>query len=152
MSFKVLHPDVRSVLLLCGFFIFNMSLLNISSLNVNGARDVLKRSLIFQQLKVKRTEVAFLQETHSDSNNENDWKREWEGQVVLSHLSTTSGGVGITFSKSFTPDSLEVEDVVEGRLLVVRAEVEQFYLVFMNVYAPVSRPDRVRFFKVLDTV
>ena len=62
------------------------------------------------------------------------------------------GGVGITFSKSFTPDSLEVEEVVEGRLLVVRAEVEQFYFVFMNVHAPVSGPDRVRFFKVLDTV
>ena len=72
--------------------------------------------------------------------------------MVLSHLSTTSGGVGIIFSKNFTPESLEVEEVVEGRLLVVRAKVEQFYFVFMNVYAPVSGPDRVCFFKVLDTV
>ena len=52
----------------------------------------MKRSLIFQQIKLKRTEVFFLQETYSDSKNENEWKREWEGQVVLSHLSTTSGG------------------------------------------------------------
>ena len=71
--------------------------------------------------------------------------------MVLSHPSTTSGGVGIIFSKSFTPESLEVEEVVEGRLLVVRAKVEQFYLVFMNVYALVSGPDRVCFLKVLDT-
>ena len=80
MMNEVLHPDYQSVLFLCGFFIFyNTSLINISSLNINGARDAVKRSLMFQQMKLKRTEVVFLQETHSDSKNENEWKREWRG-------------------------------------------------------------------------
>ena len=28
-----------------------------------------------------------VQETHSDTLNETDWRREWDGEVVLSHLS-----------------------------------------------------------------
>ena len=61
-------------------------------------------------------------------------------------------GVGIVFSKGFTPESLDVEQVVEGRLRVVRATFEQFNFDFINGYAPVSGLDRVCFLKVFDTV
>lgn len=94
----------------------------------------------------------FVQETHSDSFNESDWKREWGGEVVLTHKSTTSGGVGILFSKNFSPVSFEVEQVVEGRLMVVMATFEHYNIVFMNVYAPTTGPDRVHFLQVLSTV
>ncbi|TWW74491.1 hypothetical protein D4764_14G0004940 [Takifugu flavidus] len=53
----------------------------------------------------------FLQETHSDRNNEADWEKEWEGQALLSHNTSLSGGVGLLFSWGFTPSSLEVEHV-----------------------------------------
>ncbi len=42
---------------------------------------------------------VFLQETHSTVDNEADWKKEWDGEVCLSHKSNNSGGVGILFSK-----------------------------------------------------
>ncbi|KAA8593148.1 hypothetical protein FQN60_009264 [Etheostoma spectabile] len=67
-----------------------------------------------------------LKNNHADYNNEAEWRREWEGEVVLSHRNSTSGGVGILFSKSFSKVSIEVEPVVEGRLLVVTAMFERF--------------------------
>ncbi|TWW74340.1 Transposon TX1 uncharacterized 149 kDa protein ORF 2 [Takifugu flavidus] len=50
-------------------------------------------------------------ETHSDRGIEADWEKEWEGQALLSHNTTLSGGVGLLFSRGFTPSSLEVEHV-----------------------------------------
>ena len=134
-------------------FVFSLSLVmgifNISTLNLNGARDAVKRSMLYELMKVKRSDIMFVQETHSDSSNETEWKREWEGEVVLSHKSTSSGGVGILFSKSFTPVSFVMEEVVEGRLLVVRAVFEQYNFVLINVYAPTIGPERVLFLQVL---
>ncbi|TWW54086.1 Transposon TX1 uncharacterized 149 kDa protein ORF 2 [Takifugu flavidus] len=46
-----------------------------------------------------------------DCGIEADWEKEWEGQVLLSHNTTLSGGVGLLFSRGFTPSSLEVEHV-----------------------------------------
>ena len=34
-------------------------------------------------------------------DNERDWKKEWSGDVFLSHRSFNSGGVGIMFSNNF---------------------------------------------------
>ncbi|KAJ3594475.1 hypothetical protein NHX12_032779, partial [Muraenolepis orangiensis] len=58
-------------------------------------------------------------ETHSDGFNETDWKKEWEGEVILSHNTSRSGGVGFPLSKSFKPVSLEVEQFINGRLLLM---------------------------------
>ncbi|KAJ3580837.1 hypothetical protein NHX12_017456, partial [Muraenolepis orangiensis] len=57
--------------------------------------------------------------THSDGFNETDWKKEWEGEVILSHNTSRSGGVGFPLSKSFKPVSLEVEQFINGRLLLM---------------------------------
>ena len=53
-----------------------MSLFNISTININGARDAEKRSLMFEMMNVK-VEVMFVQETNSDASNESDWRTEW---------------------------------------------------------------------------
>ncbi|TWW62349.1 hypothetical protein D4764_04G0009960 [Takifugu flavidus] len=88
-----------------------MNTFKIGTLNVNGARDARKRALVFDTAKTKRIDVLFLQKTHSDCGIEADWEKEWEGQVLLSHNTTLSGGVGLLFSRGFTPSSLEVEHV-----------------------------------------
>lgn len=71
-----------------------------------------------------------------------DWKREWGGDAVQSHKSTTSGGVDILFSKNFAPVCFQVEQVVEGRLMVVSATFEHFNIIFVNMYAPTTGPER----------
>lgn len=78
-----------------------MSQLKIGTLNLNGARDVRKRMMLYEYINQKSVDVMFIQETHSDQRNEVDWKREWEGQLFLSHKSSVSGGVAILFSSIF---------------------------------------------------
>lgn len=62
------------------------------SLNLNGGQDLHKRALLFELIKQKNIDVMYVQETHSDCFNESDWKKEWEGEVVFAHMSSTRGG------------------------------------------------------------
>ena len=137
----------------CTFYLFisHMEGFRVGTLNVNGAREVKKRALVLDTARRKRINVLFLQEVHSDRNNEGDWEREWEGQVALSHNTTLSGGVGILFSRRFTPSSLEVEQVVEGMCLLVKAKFETFTLVFMNIYAPNNGAERRSFLELVNS-
>ncbi len=99
MVLSVLFPFILFIL---------MSVLRVGSLNLNGGRDLHKRALLFELIKQKNIDVMYVQETHSDCFNENDWKKEWEGEVVFAHMSSTRGGVAI-FAKNALPFSCEVK-------------------------------------------
>ena len=133
------------VFLFLSILIFSMAKLRIGTLNVNGARKEAKRASLFQLREVKGLDVMLLQETHSTKDNEMAWKREGGGEVFLSHDTSTSGGVGFLFSGRVLPQSFEVEEVVVGRLLKVRALWEHVSATFINVYAPTRGADRVAF-------
>ncbi len=72
-----------------------MSDFRVSTVNLNGARDVTKRVSLFELVRLKGINVILVQETYSDTLNETDWKREWDGEVVLSHLNRASEGVAL---------------------------------------------------------
>lgn len=114
------------------FFSFNMSNINIASLNVNGARDSKKRAEIYELVKQKHFDVVLLQETHSDAQNAANWAMEWEGLSFLSHNNSLSAGVAVLFSKYFTPVSYEVEEILKGRILKIRTVFENEVLVFFQ--------------------
>lgn len=76
-----------------------MDVLRVGSLNVNGIRDKNKWLLLKESIELKEMNVMFLQETHSDINNEVDWGLWSDGQFVLSHGTNLSAGVAILFSK-----------------------------------------------------
>lgn len=119
--------------------------LNIATLNLNGARDKRKRLALIDFINLKRISVAMVQETHSDKINEVEWRKEWNGQIFFSHGSPVRGGVAILFSKDSLPLSCHAQELVEGRLLLVRACFERTVIVFINVYAPTNGPERVTF-------
>ena len=77
---------VNLLIVYFGFNItFDMDCFRVGSVNVNGAREGKKRASIFETAKIKKVDVLFLQETHSDGGNEADWRKEWEGEAILSH-------------------------------------------------------------------
>lgn len=49
------------------YIIFPMSAVNVGTLNLNGARGIEKRALLFELIKHKNLQVTFVQETHSDA-------------------------------------------------------------------------------------
>ena len=56
-----------------------------------------------------------------------------------------SGTTNETQPKSFSPVSMEVEHVIMGRMLLIKAWFEQFSVVFINVYAPTNGTERKLF-------
>ena len=99
MSFRCFYPLLT--VLLSVFYFLSMCDFNISTLNLNGARADFKRAALFKLMETKKIDIIFVQETHSSLDNESDWKRAFNGEVVLSHKSSLSGGVGILFAQSF---------------------------------------------------
>lgn len=79
-----------------------MSNFRVSTLNLNGARDMRNRVSVYELMKLKHMNVLMVQETHSDCLNETDWKRDWDGEVILSHLNRASGGLAAFFKRLST--------------------------------------------------
>lgn len=129
-----------------------MPLVHAASLNVNGARHALKRQELFRLIELKNIDVMFVQESHSDARNSVEWAKEFGGLTLLSHNTNVSGGVGILFSKLCTPISYDVDEIVKGRLLKVRAKFEDAFFVFICAYAPTASIDRMVFLNILDRV
>lgn len=109
-----------------------MSGIHVASLNINRARQYDKKSKLYEQ---KRVDVVMLQEMHSDASNAADWVTEWDWLVSLSHNSSLSGVVALLFARNFIPSSYTVEEVLNGRLLKVRAFHENVGFVFIRVHA-----------------
>lgn len=140
------------ICVLVSFISPSMSEVNIATLNINGVREIRKRTAMFEVVKQKRIDVLMLQETHSDLRNAADWTEVWDGVSVLSHNTSVSGGVAILFSKAFNPTSYQVDEVVKGRLLKVRAIFENFIFVFICVYIPTAPIERMLFLNTLCSV
>ncbi len=132
-------------------FLFFMGEVNIASVNINGARDIRKREILYEVFKLKKIDIIFLQETHSDIKNAVEWTREWDGISVLSHNTTVSGGVAVLFSQNFRPISY-VDEIIKGRPLKVKALFENHVFVFICVNAPTSGVERMLFLNNLNSI
>ena len=62
-------------------------------------------------------------------------------------LWTSCGGVAVLFSKSFTPFSFEVEEIMCGRMLMFNVRYEHVKIISVNVYGSVLSTDQLFFFK-----
>ena len=70
------------------------------SLNVRGLINPKKRRAIFKYAR-DRADLILLQETHSDTSSEEQWKHEWGGNIYFSHGNTDSRGVCLLIKKGF---------------------------------------------------
>uniref|UniRef100_A0A3B3ST53 exodeoxyribonuclease III n=1 Tax=Paramormyrops kingsleyae TaxID=1676925 RepID=A0A3B3ST53_9TELE len=70
----------------------------ISSLNVRGLKDNVKRKAIFLFCKEIKANILFLQETHSSKEEETFWKHQWGEGILYSHGTAHSAGVMILFN------------------------------------------------------
>lgn len=126
-----------------------MQCFRVGSLNINGGRDRQKRALVLEVCQQKRLDVVFLQETHSDADDEVNWGLWWEGQRVLSHGTNFSAGVAVLFASHIGVNVLSSTEIVAGRLLLVKAKIEDSVFNFISIYAPNLGSERIAVFKLL---
>lgn len=91
---------------------FNFKLL---SLNARGIRDFHKRKTIFTRIKKQKVDIAFLQETYSSQEIENQFKLQWRGKMLFAHGTSHSKGVLILFNENLQIDIKHVLGDSEGR-------------------------------------
>ena len=80
-------------------FISVMTALTIATLNVNGLRNNFKREIVFDYFIRRKVNILFLQETHSEKKDENQWLKQWRGDIAFSHGQRNSKGVAILTSE-----------------------------------------------------
>lgn len=131
------------------FLLSDMVSLRVGSLNINGGRDRGRRALVVELASLKNMDIFFLQETHSDSYNENEWVRGWKGESVFTHGTNTSAGAAILFRRGLDIKILTTTEVQKGRAVAVHALVLGQPFVFVNIYAPNTGAERVAFFKTV---
>ena len=131
-----------------------MANLNFLSLNVRGLSNKRKRQAVFSWCKQQKSDVIFLQETHSSIGSETMWRKEWskKGQIIFSHGKTNARGSCILIKSGLNIDiEKEVTDS-DGRLIILKAKIDGVDYVLVNLYAPNNPRKAIDFFDKLSSI
>lgn len=110
---------------------------NVVSWNINGCSTPIKRKKILNYLKSHGTDVAYIQESHFENENEAlKLKRDWVGKIFHNSVSSKSRGVMILIHKKLHFVLLQQFKDDDGRLLCLQALINGVKVVLCNVYAP----------------
>ena len=75
--------------------------LNMTTFNVNGLHNDNKRQKTYEMLINRKIEIAFLQETHSTSEANKKYKKEWLSKSIWhSGTNLKASGVAILFKEN----------------------------------------------------
>ena len=121
--------------------------IKICTLNVNGLGDLKKRRQIFKWVRDNKISICLLQETHSIKQIEPFWQSEWGFDAYFSGNSTNSCGIGILINNNFEQQSISVKELVIGRLMVMKIEIQGINVNIINIYGP-NRDDVECFYKM----
>ena len=125
-----------------------MENLNVVLLNVRGLQNKNKRT--FQYFKIKKYNVILLQETYSTPEDENKWKKEWEGPAFFSSLSNHRCGVAILCTNNKNKlKATYASSCKAGRHISIDLETELIWYTIANIYAPNIHKKRKNFFQKL---
>ena len=127
-----------------------LSVLTIASINVNGLRDTTKRNLVYNLISRRKFDVVFIQETHSELEDESRWKENWNGEIIFSHGTRSSAGVAILTSAKSGFHLDQVKGDSYGRWIKGNIHWNGKTFTLMSVYAPNASKLRVDFFHDLE--
>ena len=117
------------------------------SLNVRGLGKPKKRISIFRWLKQSKSDIIFLQETHTVSKVVNTYKSEWNGPMYCSHGSSNSKGVAILLNKNFDASLVDtIHNSADGRILILELCIQGTNFKLINLYAPNNEGEQKAFY------
>ena len=94
----------------------------IISVNARGIGSYKKRKGFFQWLKKSKSNVIFLQETHSVSKDEYTWPTQLSGHYIFSHGTSKSKGVAVIFRNiDYKINKIKTDD--NGRMILISADI-----------------------------
>lgn len=111
-----------------------MDNLRITSFNVRGMNNNVKRKCVFRMLKDKKQDIVCIQESYITSRVFDQWKKEWGGEMVYCEGTNHGRGQIILMRKGFPYDFTEC--VNQDRILGITFKTENKSFSIFNVYAP----------------
>lgn len=117
------------------------------SLNVRGIRSYEKRKTMFTWLTKQKPDIIFLQETYSTKEMESIWKKQWYGEIFLSHGTEHSRGTAILIRKDLDYKVNSITESDCGRYIIMDVNIQETAFILVNVYAPNKESEQVHFFE-----
>ena len=111
-------------------------MVRVTTINVRGLRDDVKRREIFMYLKKKEFEIIMLQETHSEKEDEQIWRSQWGSDIFFSHGERNARGTATLFSKKLQHEVKKINIDNDGRIVMIDCKINDKELLITNVYAP----------------
>ena len=113
-----------------------MEALKLSSLNVRGLGEVLKRKEIFNWHRSKKLSICMLQEVHCTENNIHLWTAEWGYKALFSCCTSNKAGACILFNNSFDLEIMKTRSDPNGRFIICDIKANGKMITLCNLYAP----------------
>ena len=113
-----------------------MENIKVVSLNARGLRNGLKRRKVFRFIKKNKANVGFLQETHGSKDKEHLWQAEFGHKIIYANGDSNARGVAICLDKSMSNACEEIIRDIQGRFIICKIKIKEYYYCFANVYAP----------------
>ncbi len=109
-----------------------------------------KRNSILGFLKTYNADIVCLQETHNDSEKDEDrWTKEWGGSCLWSRGTNRSRGVAILVKPGLDCNISNIRKDRAGRVICAMIVLNGKEINVMNIYAPTFPRERKRFFEGL---
>lgn len=108
-------------------------MLSFFSLNTRGLKNNVKRKATFLFCKEQKSNIIFLQETHSVEADTTFWKQQWGDCVFFSHGTSHSAGVMILFNK-FSGNVIYHTSDINGHWLMMVIEFNDANYILICVY------------------
>ena len=117
------------------------------SLNTRGQSIQVKRRSQYQWIRDNKIDIAFLQETHSTFETEKIWTKEWSGNfAAFAHGDSKSRGVAILIRQGLDFQHIETHKDENGRWILVKAQICNQKIIFLNIYAPNDTQNQIQFY------
>ena len=115
------------------------------SLNVKGIRTFEKRKRIFNWLGKQNADIYFLQETYSTEESENQWRKQWRGDLFFAHGTSQSKGTLILIQEGldFLIKSVQRDEM--GTFIIVDALIQDSPFLLVNIYSPTKPCEQIQF-------
>lgn len=116
----------------------NKDKITITSWNVSDLGNNIKCGKVLSYLNSLKSDILFLQETHTIKDNEHNFKPRWISQVYHAPFSSRARGVAILFRDNI-PFLLKSKVIdPNGRFILISGQISSFPITLLNIYGPNS--------------
>ena len=113
------------------------SVINVSSVNCRGLRDIKKRTDVIDYLKNLNSNIICLQDTHWLTSEERAIRKLWNNPCYVNGSKRNARGVAILLRNNFEYKIIDKESDADGNFLILEMKISNdFTLKIINLYGP----------------